>query len=152
MQIYLYTCSAENHRLNKSGFLNNRAVVDGKLTKESSVINPYLEIAGTNLSQYNYMYIPDFHRYYFIKDVKNIYQNIWGVTAHVDVLYTYAGAIKQNKAVVDRTASGSDANLYLDDGTFITDARKYTQVINFPNSIDDTPHTILIAAGGQPVS
>lgn len=152
MQIFLYTCSAENNRLDKSAYLSNRAPINGSMKNESSVIDPYIELSGSNLSQFNYMYIPDFARYYFIREITNLYNGLWAMKGHVDVLYTYAGQIKQNRAIVDRTASGPDANLYLDDGTFITDARKYTQIINFPNSLDETPHTILIAAGGEAIS
>lgn len=150
MKIYLYTCSAEVRRVNKAPYLNNRSVVNGALKENSSVIDPTVTIAGSNLSQYNYMYIPDFNRYYFINNVINLYNNMWEIHGHVDVLYTYGAEIRKNKAIVDRAASGKDSNLYLDDGTFVTDARKYTQVIEFQHGLNENPATILIAAGGEP--
>lgn len=152
MQIYLYTCNAENKRVNKAPYLNNRQVFEGTLKESTSVLKPDIEIQGGNLSAYNYMYIPEFGRYYFISEPVCEYNKMWRIRGKCDVLYTYGAEIRQNRAIIDRTSAGSDANLYIDDGTFITDARKYTQIIQFPNGLDETPHTILIAAGGEPVS
>lgn len=152
MKIYLYTCNAENKRIMKNEYLGNRAVLEGTLKDNTDVLDPLIEIEANNLSQYNYMYIPEFHRFYFIKDIENRYNRMWAIRGHVDVLYTYAAEIFKNQAVIDRTAAKADADLYLDDGTFITDARKYTQVIPFQHGLDETPHTILIAAGGEPAA
>lgn len=82
----------------------------------TSILRPTLILASTSQAPiigYNYMYISDFGRYYFIDDVKSIHNNMWEVSAHVDVLETYKTAILANSAVIKRQQNLF--NLYLDD-------------------------------------
>ena len=57
------------------------------------------------------MEIPVFNRKYFITDIQSIGSDRWEVSAHVDVLDTYASAIKSNSAVIRRQENVY--NLYL---------------------------------------
>lgn len=50
----------------------------------------------------NYVYIPDFNRYYFINDITSVRQNLWRLTLHVDVLMSYKNEIKNTNAFVSR--------------------------------------------------
>lgn len=84
------------------------------LKEGTSILKPVIIInTSDNLTAYNYMDIRDFSRYYFIDDIKSVHNNIWEVSAHVDVLTTYATAIKANSAVIRRQQNLF--NLYLDD-------------------------------------
>ena len=56
----------------------------------------------------NYMYIPDFGRYYYISDIIADTGGAAIVTGEVDVLMTYAAAIKQAPAVVVRSTSSTN--------------------------------------------
>lgn len=90
-----------------------------KLKDDTSILKPVLIISSlSSLASFNYMYIADFGRYYFIDDIKSINQGIWEVSGHVDVLETYATAIKANSAVIKRQQSLF--NLYLNDPDFMT--------------------------------
>lgn len=151
MQISLFTCTAENERVDKTSYISNRFVMDGALRNESSVVDPVILIEKTNPSEflYNYMYIPEFKRWYFINDYRSIRNNLWELHAHVDVLYTWRASISEMKAVIDKTQNGSDANLYMDDGSFVMDSRKYNKVITFPTGLSQNGEFILICAGGQ---
>ena len=64
----------------------------------------------------NYASIADFGRDYFIKDIKSIYNNMWEISLHVDVLSTYASQIKACQAIVAKSASSY--NLYLNDTNY----------------------------------
>jgi len=89
------------------------------LKDDCSILRPIIDIATSdNLAGYNYMYIQSFGRYYFIEDITSLHNNMWRITAHVDVLETYATAIKSNSAVIKRQANSF--NLYLDDPEFKT--------------------------------
>lgn len=151
MQISLFTCTAENFRVDKTDYISNRFVMDGAFRNESSVVDPVILIEKTNPSEfyYNYMYIPDFKRWYYINDYISVRNKLWELHAHVDVLYTWRASIKQMKAVIDKTQNSEDANLYMDDGSFVMDSRKYNTVIPFPNSLSQNGEYILICAGGQ---
>lgn len=50
----------------------------------------------------NYVYIPEFNRYYFINDIISIRTNMWRLNMHVDVLMSYKNQIKQMNAFVNR--------------------------------------------------
>lgn len=151
MQISLFTCTAENERVDKTDYISNRFVMDGAFRQESNVIDPVFLIEKTNPNEffYNYMYIPDFQRWYYITECKSVRNNLWELHAHVDVLYTWRASIKQMRAIIDKTANGEDANLYMDDGSFVMDSRKYNTVIPFSTGLNTDGTFILICAGGQ---
>lgn len=152
MQIQLMRYTGEPYRLDKTGRITSRFAMDGNLRDRSSVIDPVIRIEKTTpppQSYYNYMYIPEFERYYFINDITTVVNQIWEIRAHVDVLFTYCSTIKNTKCIISKTENVNDANLYLNDGSFVMDSRKYNQVIQFPSGLSDSGHNILICAGGD---
>ena len=50
----------------------------------------------------NYVYIPEFNRYYFINDIISIRTNMWRLNMHVDVLMSYKDSILKQNAFVTR--------------------------------------------------
>lgn len=148
--IYLYKCTAENNRVDKGNYLSQQFPLSGTLRENSNVIDPIIRVEKTNPLgyNYNYMHIPEFGRWYFINDTLEITTRIWEIRAHVDVLYTWRAAIKGSRAVIDKTASFGDANLYLDDGSFVMDSHKYLTVRQYPSGFQDSGQYILICAGG----
>ena len=107
---------------------------DCVLKAGTSVLTPTIILCdtGVNLKGYNYMYIADFGRYYFIDDIVTKNNDVWEVSGHVDVLETYATAIKANSAVLRRQQN--IFNLYLDDPEFKTLNTVRVQTKKFPNS------------------
>lgn len=100
------------------------------LKDDTSILKPVLEIrTSNNVASYNYMYIQEFDRYYFIDDIKSINNNLWSVSAHVDVLETYKTAILANDAVIKRQRS--QYNLYLDDNEFKLLNKEQIQTLKF---------------------
>ncbi len=151
MQINLFTYSKEKERINKTDFLTNRFPLNGYLKNETSVTNPVIVIEKTNpaLYKYNYLYIEKFNRYYFITDIKQVRANIWEISAKCDVLYSFMADILSNKCIIEKAENSLDANLYLNDGSFVTDSRKYNEVIPFANGLSLNGSYILICAGGN---
>ena len=149
MRISLYVCTAENNRVDKTDYISSAFNMNGTLREESSIIDPVIVVEKTNpaIQRYNYMYIAEFGRWYYIRDIVSRTNKIWEIHAHVDVLYTWGADIKQNKCVIEKAASG-DANLYLDDGSFVMDSHKYNTITPFPYGFDDSGNYILICAGG----
>lgn len=150
MQINLYTYNGERNRINKGDYISNNFVLEGDIKKATSVKNIVIEIEKTNpvIYNYNYMYIDEFKRWYFIDDIVNIHNKIWEIHASVDVLYTYRQDILKSRAIVDKIENESAANLYLDDGSFVMDSRKYNEVKMFSNGFNENGSYILICAGG----
>lgn len=96
----------------------------------SSLLSPVIDIADTKqtgaIPLYNYAYIADFDRYYFIDDV-SWFQGIWSLSMHVDVLGTFRNDIMNSRQYVLRSASRS--NDYLIDTAYSTyvDGSHYTK-------------------------
>lgn len=147
MQLILYSYTGPNNKINKAPYLSGQWGVTGNLVAECDVLNPQILINKGNPTRQNYAYIPDFNRFYYMKS-ESVRTNYWLLKMSVDPLYTYMDEIYQNKAIIDKTANDDLSNLYLDDGTFVTDSRKYNQLKMFPSGLNTSPTTILIAAGG----
>ena len=102
------------------------------LKDDTSVLDPVIILqTSDNIFNYNYMYISDFGRYYFIKDIKSLNNNRWEVSAHVDVLETYKNSILANNAVIRRQQN--KYNLYLDDPEYKTYNTESIETIKLKN-------------------
>ena len=89
------------------------------LKDQTSILKPTIRIlTNSNIHTYNYMYIPEFERYYFIDDIVSVNNNRWEVSGHVDVLETYKNSILAQSAVIRRQQN--KFNLYLNDPDFQT--------------------------------
>ena len=114
--IDLQTNASEKNKLDKD--LTTIATITGTLKAETSIIDPIILIEG-DLSNYigcNYMTISSFGRSYFVNNIRSIRTNLFEISAHVDVLSSFAKGIRSNSAIVRRQEN--KWNLYLNDGTF----------------------------------
>lgn len=151
MQIDLFVCNAERNRVDKSSYLTNRFTLDGSFRKSTSAMNLIVDVEKTNplKYKYNYMYIGEFGRWYYINDISSVRTDLWEISATVDVLMSFKNDILASKVIIDKIENESEANLYLDDGSFVMDSRKYNEIKEFPNGLNETGSYILICAGGQ---
>lgn len=81
------------------------------LKDDCSVISPTIKLATTNPTAYNYAYISDFGRYYFVSDWTSNNNGLW--TAHLtcDVLATYKSEIGSAEEYILRSASDFDGDI-----------------------------------------
>ena len=117
------------------------------LKDTTSVLNPLLIVRTSDpVYNYNYLYIQEFGRYYFINDIRSVNNNVWEISAHVDVLETYKTAILANSAVIKRQAS--QYNLYLDDPDFHAYNYERIQTLKFPaNTFNKNLNYVLVVNG-----
>lgn len=119
-----------------------------ELKQGTSILKPVIIVkTSDNITGYNYMDIREFSRYYFIDDIKSIHNGIWEVSAHVDVLTTYATAIKNNMAVLERQASVY--NLYLNDEDFCVYANEQIQTLLFSKTDFNKALTYCLVVNGS---
>lgn len=121
--------------------------VTGTLREGTSIVDPVIKIEG-DLSEFtkcNYMYIPEFGRYYYVTDIKSVINNIVEFSAHVDVLNTYKDQIRSNVAIIHRQEN--DWNLYLNDGVFKVYQNPMVLTKAFPSGFT-TQEFVLAVAGG----
>ena len=145
MDINLYKNHSEKNKIGKS--LTGEVTYSGSLRDETSVINPVILLAAENLSQYNYAYIPQFHRYYFISDIVSVRNGLWRVSLDVDVLESYKVGIK-NLNVILSDSEDEGGQKYLDGAQWRTKVKASTDIIRFSSGLRENGEYILITAGG----
>lgn len=117
MTIILYSNSEEVNSFPKT--LSNGSELMGNLRDECDIINPVISIVGMQPNDtFNYCYIPEFSRYYFITDKKIITTNVVEISLHEDVLQTWSEYILQQEGVVLRNEFEYDSML-IDDSVYI---------------------------------
>lgn len=146
MQIILYKNNSEPERFTKT--LSGSLTLSGTVRGETNVINPEILIEGSPEdfpSDYNYAYIPEFERYYFINEVTAFRNNVTVLFMHVDVLMSFKDEILSNSAMVDKQALAG--NMYLNDGSWMHESREFYTIKSFQNGFNDDGEYILITAG-----
>lgn len=147
MNIVLYKTLSERERLNKT--LTNDLTLTGTLRNESSVINPSFIIENANVSEYNYCYIQEFGRYYFINNITSIRYNLWKIDCSVDVLMSFKQQILDLDVIVSDLSYGErDESTYVLGSQWATTVKTKTDVLVFPNGLLETGEYILITSGG----
>lgn len=134
------------------------AVKQCKPTEGCTILNPRLILGYTSdISMSNYMYISEWGRFYFIENVTVQPGNMCIITGSVDVLKTYAAAIRRCTATVVRSESVGAPTMYPDDKLPIIPGRKSITSSAMPNSLHqssaDIPwihtHYVLTVKGGD---
>ena len=144
MTIKLYRNMSEEISVTKN--IQDEIEYTGSLRNESSVIDPVILIEAENLSDYNYAWIDEFHRFYFIRNIESIRTGLWRLTMHVDVLTTFADYIKDNNGIMSRNANVW--NLYYQDDQFKILNYETIQTKAFTGSLTPSSQFVLICAGG----
>lgn len=147
MVITLYKNNSERNCVTK--ILTNPLSLNGTLRQETSIKAPIITIAGDeNTPFFNYAYIEDFARYYFITDIKSVRNGIWEISFLCDVLMSFKNDILNAYAVIDQTQEYDIFN-YLSSDTFTASVKDKTDIINFSgSSLLSSGEYILITAGG----
>lgn len=115
MNISFGVTTSEKRQLDKT--VSYSVNLSGTLRNETNVVNPTILVEAniSTLAGCNYMSIPAFHRQYFITDVRAVSDDLCEVSGHCDVLSTYKAGIRANNAIVGRSATKGNWNLYLND-------------------------------------
>lgn len=114
MRITLYNNPQHYKFVDKRGYLQNANTIDCVLKTDSSIINPVVEISKEKLGDiaaYNYAYIPEFKRYYFLTDAVAGLGGIAVLSFKCDVLTSNANKILQLQCQVARQEYNFDMDL-----------------------------------------
>lgn len=122
-------------------------VFSGTLKEETSIISPVVLMELENPSSYNYAYIPEFGRYYFINDIVSVRKGLWRISMQVDVLESFKNYIL-DLGVILSDSENTGAENYLSGDVWKTKVKEKTDIIKFPSGLSETGHFILITAGG----
>lgn len=147
MDIVLYENYSEKEAIYKD--IQNAYTLTGSLRGESSIINPSFLIEYVNPSSYNYCYISDFGRYYFISNITSVRTGIWKIDCSVDVLMSFQDAILALDVTVSDASIGDRITpTYMNGDVWQTTVKTKTDVVVFPNGLLDNGEYILITSGG----
>lgn len=143
--ITLQRNNSENNRLTKD--VTDIITVTGELKTETSIVDPVIliECEITTLKACNYMTIPVFDRSYFVNNIRSIRTGLVEFTCHVDVLSSFADAVKEQTAIIARQEN--EWNLMLNDAIFKLYQNPKVLTQPFPTGFT-TQEFVLAVAGG----
>lgn len=105
MNILLYKTTNANNDLNKT--ISDKVELVGALREASSIIAPSILIQSNPIG-YNYAYIPEFGRYYYIKNITAFRKGAYIVDLKCDVLMSFKEEILNMSGIVSRLTDGDD--------------------------------------------
>lgn len=107
MNMILYQNLSPNNSINK--LLDSELNVEIKLKENTSITEPTILLfnSSTNVKEYNYCYIPNFKRYYFIDNISIQRQNLFLLSLKVDVLESFKEDILKSKAYITQSTSSN---------------------------------------------
>ena len=144
--MYFYKSTAEKNRMDKSAYLTEIIQSTGTLRRATSIISPEFEFIYNKVPDFNYVYIPNFSRYYFIDNIVSLRNNVWTLSLSVDVLMSFKEQIKECDGFIARNEF--EFNDYLIDNrrstqvNVVREIRPFTQSAMSVDMDDgDFPHT-----------
>lgn len=120
MTIKFYKNHSDNFEVPKT--LTDEHSLPGTLRDETEVMQPSI-LMEFDPRPYNYCYIEDFGRYYYITGIESVRNGLWRVSCNRDPLQSFWEDIKNAPIITER--SGTSANAFIKD-----DKRKFLQYTN----------------------
>lgn len=145
MNIQLCSNTSEKNKINKA--ISTGIMLSGSLRNESNIVNPSITINIDNPTIYNYAYIPDFNRYYFITNYISLRTGMWQINLKSDVLMSFKDSILSSEVLINKTETNGKNN-YLSGSNWVNNCKTKTDILTFPNGLLDDGKYILITAGG----
>lgn len=135
------------------------ADISAKLKDNCSVMQPIFLLTASvvDIVNYNYCYVADWGRYYFIRNVITMPGGRIELRCAEDVLTSNADAIKDIVGTVGRQQSASMRDKWLQDPKMIKSSKIYTHNLHFSENpftygdgaLGDQVHYILSVVGGD---
>lgn len=141
MQAILYVNNSDNAKINKS--LTTVMTTDVKLKDDTENINPVIILSPSVSTNFNYVYLQDFDRYYFVNSMTYSQQK-YIVNLDIDVLMSFKTDIYDLNVIANR--SSSRFNLYQSDGEISFLAKN--DIITIPFERGFNGESMILAVNG----
>ena len=126
----IYNYKGQPNTINKK--LTPLGTINVDLRPEFNVHNPTLKIQiPPNMYGFNYVYIEDLRKYYFVDNVRYIGGATYLLTLSLDVLQTYKDIILQSTALI---VESDNANRDLSVNSNVFNVFPKTDILHFPHS------------------
>ena len=145
MTVIFYKYDGIKNKINKT-LENGLTVNDVIIQNDFDITNFDLLIKNSNFSsKYNYCFIQDLERYYYIDSVEKMNGTIYKIRVSVDVLKSFSSQIKNINAII--TKSENPDNNFVD----CEKSENYTsEVINLTDNFNHSGNLILVTSlGGE---
>lgn len=142
----LYKNSAEINRVDKTQYLEMVGTISGIYREGVSVTDLSITIEYPTMIDFNYVYIPEFKRYYFVTDITIVRYNLYEISLSIDILMSYKDGISKLPAFIERNEN--DFNDDLIDNKRVVSQGFDVEVITRTNEVFDTPPKYVLNAFG----
>ena len=145
MQVILYKNTSPLNKISRS--LGSPLTKTCTLRNNCDVLNPTIELEyDASLLTYNFAYIADFGRYYYIND-SMIDGKKLVLKMHVDVLYTYRNIIQASQCVAKRSSSHYNPDVHDDLCTYENGWDYYSGVLPYEFKANNGDYILTVAGG-----
>lgn len=108
MTITFYNYTKEDERVDKSAYLGTgTTLVSDAFAGDQDVLHPTVIIASTTVPDYNYAYISDYERYYFVGAPRWLSGDHWRLDFTIDPLYSNKTTIMNQSGIIQYSNQGS---------------------------------------------
>lgn len=117
MNITLYSLKQNRKLVTKDLSSVTSLTITGDFRRSVDLINPVIEVSDVNyltLLTYNYVYIENLRRYYFIENITFLDNSIIELSLHEDVLNSFSSYILLSYGFVERSYSNFDSTSLTD--------------------------------------
>ena len=146
MNITLYKTKSGNNVINKKLTSEKNLGNNCILADDTSVTSPSVIVGGINsldsISDFNYAYIPQCHRYYYINDIIALSGGRVKLLLTVDVLKSYASDILNSTQLVIRQKN--QGKMYLANADWTLDGRTYLRSLYCNENHFDTQNDTFV--------
>ena len=147
MIIKLYENTSNEREVNKS--LSELETVEAYLLEGCSIQSPIvrLELSHSIATATNYIYIPEFKRYYYVKDITSYNNYMYMLTLDCDPLMSFKDYIYKQKALIARQEFKYDTSLL--DSDLKVSSKPYVITKKFPSGFKNAYTYVLVTTGGD---
>lgn len=110
MNVTAYFTTEDKRKLNKTLTLVVE-LTNVNLLQGTSKLTPVFILDGVLDKEINYIYVPDFKRYYFVNDIRILNGQLTELTCNVDVLMSFKSDILNVEGTFVRAPSNNNALL-----------------------------------------
>lgn len=112
MEIITYSLTEDGHHIPKH--YTHVGTLTGSVRDAVDIENPTIRIDHADTDTFNYIYVPEFNRYYYVLDKVQIRTGITDLICHVDVLESFYRQFIYSPMIASR--SDSTYNKFIPDG------------------------------------
>ena len=141
--LQLYKNTSENTDVQKN--ISDRLDITGYSRESVDILHPVIQLKDYVVNEYNYCYIVELRRYYYITNIVSFPNGTYQLTMAVDVLMSYINDIKASSGLITKQR---DYNPYATD--YDIESRTELRTIYFPdgNKFDYDGEFVLVALRG----